>query len=74
MTLRGCRDVNDVRSSRFQHLIQIGKALGNAEAFAKLSRRQQFSIAQTYNPAIRNSMNRVHVLVGDFTAADDGNA
>ena len=54
-----------------QHLLQIRKTCGNPEAFAKLFSHEQFSIAKTSNLAIRDAMDRVHMLIGDFSAADE---
>src|SRR5438034_7982993 len=70
MALRRSCNVNDVRGRRLQHFLQIGKAFRNAKAAPQLLRHEQFPIAKGNNFAIRNPMNRLHMLVGNFAATD----
>ena len=72
MILGWSRNVNDIRSTRLQHFLQIGKAFRNAKALPQLLRHEQFPIANGYNPAIRNPMDGLHMLIGNFAATDDG--
>jgi hypothetical protein len=51
--------------------LQIRKTCRNPKAFAKLPRHEQFPIANRYDFAIGNAMNRVHMLVSNLAATDD---
>ncbi len=66
--------MNDVRLSCLQRFSPIGEALANAEAFAKLPSHERFLIANSHDLAIRDAMDRLHMLVGDLSATDYGDA
>ena len=66
--------MNDVRRSCRQHFSQIEEMFGNAEAFAKLPSHERFLIANSHDLAIRDAMDRLHMLVGDLSATDYGDA
>src|SRR5947207_772963 len=63
-------DVNHIRRGRLHHLLRIRKTCRDPKAFPQLLCHQRFLIAQGYNLALRNPMDRVDVLVGDFAATD----
>jgi hypothetical protein len=62
--------VNDVRTARSEHFVDIGKALRNAKTFAELPGHQRFQIAEGNNAATGYSPNRLDVLIRNFAATD----
>ena len=71
MALGRSSNVNDIRAASSQHFRYIGKALRNVNALPQLLRHEQFPIAKGNNFAIRNPIDRVHMLVGDLAATDE---
>jgi hypothetical protein len=74
MALGRSGNVNDIGGGRLQHFPQIGETLANAEALAKLPGHKRFPIANGNNLTIRNTMDGLHVLIGNLAATDYGNA
>jgi hypothetical protein len=71
MALGRCGNVNNIRSRDAQHFLRIGKAFRDIETLGQLFGHEQFLIASGYNLAIRNAMDRRHMLVGNLAAPDD---
>ena len=68
MALRRGRDVNDVRSHRFQHEPDVGKTLRVAKSLCQLPSHQQLAIAHGHNLATWNAPNGQSMLVRDLAA------
>ena len=66
--------MDHVRLHGTQQFSRVRKTGGNAKAFAKLTRHERLSIAKAHDLAAAGATARQNMLVGDFTAADDGNA
>src|ERR1039458_6475561 len=74
MTLRRRGDVDDIGLDLAQHFRRIGKTSGDAEAFTKLAGHEHFAVAQRHDLAAPDAPEREEMLVGNFAAADDGDA
>ena len=74
MSLRGRGDVNDIRLRGFQHLLCVGENARNPEAFGQLPGHEPFAVADRNDFAVGNATDGLHVLVGDFSAPNDGNS
>jgi hypothetical protein len=62
--------VNDVRTARSEHFVNIGKALRNAKPFTELFGHERFQIAKSDYAAIGNSADRLDMLIRNFTATN----
>ena len=71
VALRRRGDMNDVGIRFPEHLSRIGKTSRNAKTLAELPRHEQFPVADGHDLAVRNSMDRLNMLVRDLTAADE---
>jgi hypothetical protein len=66
-------DVDNVHRRRLQHFPQVGKTSGDSEAFTELFGHEEFTIADGNNAAIRDPMDGLDMLIGNFTTTNDGN-
>jgi hypothetical protein len=64
--------VDDAGGNGAQHFVYISKTRRDFEAFPELFRHQRFAIANGRNSAIGNTLDRVHMLVRNLTATNDG--
>src|SRR6266404_2743452 len=74
MALWRRRNVKDVRNGRLEHLFKIRKTFRNSKAFPQLFGHEQFLIADGYNPATGDTLDGMHMLVGNLATTNDGNA
>ena len=73
VTLRRRGDVNDLRFHRSQHFCGVTENARDTKSFCQLLGHQLFAIVYRHDLAIRNALQRLEVLVGDFAASDDSN-
>ena len=72
MALRRCRDVNYVRTSLRQHLLDVAKAGLDRESVRQLARHQQLTIAAGDHFGAVDALNLMGVSFGNLAASDDG--
>ena len=70
VTLRRCRDVNDVEFALGKHEIKIGVPTGNGIAERHLFGENRLKIANGDNASASKLLNRLDMAVGDFPAAN----
>ena len=74
MALRRRSNVDNIRLDQTKHFLHGRKAFRNTEPLAQLLGHEQLPIADRNDLAIRNPMDCMHMLIGNFAATDDGNA
>ena len=66
--------MNRIGFGSAQHFRRVGKTGRDAKAFAELAGHQHFAIAERHDLAAGDAPAGEHMLVGNFSAADDGDA
>src|SRR6516162_1658243 len=72
MALRGCRDVDNVRSGLIQEFQRVSEVMTDRESFTQLFGHQGLTIAYCCDLTILDSLDLRCVSIRDFAASDDG--
>src|SRR6516164_2539469 len=72
MTLRGCRDVDNVGSGLTEEFQHVAEVMTDRESFSELFGHQRLTIAYGRDLTILNAPDLHGVLIRDLAASDDG--